>query len=120
MRSRSFSRSRRALSATRSDGDGATACVLGRRGVPVACTVEMNAGDRPISGGIWSADLGAAYDMACAIRTGGVSINGGGGPVEGGPVPPFGGFKRSGIGRENGEFGLDAFTELKSIGFRSI
>jgi aldehyde dehydrogenase (NAD+) len=78
-----------------------------------------NDSDFGLAGGIFSADLGAAYDMACAIRTGGITINGGGSPVDGGPVPPFGGFKRSGIGRENGEFGLDAFTELKSIGFKS-
>ena len=38
IRSRSFSRRSRAFSATRSDGDGAAACVLGRLGVPVACT----------------------------------------------------------------------------------
>jgi acyl-CoA reductase-like NAD-dependent aldehyde dehydrogenase len=55
--------------------------------------------------------------MACAIRTGGVGINGGGGG--GGPVPPFGGYKRSGFGRENGEEGLNAFTELKALSFRS-
>jgi acyl-CoA reductase-like NAD-dependent aldehyde dehydrogenase len=28
---------------------------------------------------------------------------------------PFGGFKMSGIGRDNGDFGLHAYTELQSI-----
>src|SRR5438270_2598446 len=37
IRSRSFSRRRRATSETRSDGDGAGACVMGRLAVPVAC-----------------------------------------------------------------------------------
>lgn len=71
-----------------------------------------------LSGSISSRDLGAAFAMASAIRTGGVSINGGG--SAGGPPLPFGGFKRSGIGRENGEEGLNAYTELKSISFRSL
>jgi acyl-CoA reductase-like NAD-dependent aldehyde dehydrogenase len=71
-----------------------------------------------LSGSIWSADLGAAFEMACAIRTGGISINGGG-SAPGAPIAPFGGFKRSGIGREWGEEGLNAFTELKSLSFRS-
>ena len=70
-----------------------------------------------LSGAIFSADMGAAFDMASAVRTGVISINGGGG--FGGPPMPFGGYKRSGIGRENGEEGLNAFTELKSVSFRS-
>lgn len=71
-----------------------------------------------LSGSISSRDLGAAFAMASAIRTGGVMINGGG--SAGGSPQPFGGFKRSGIGRENGEEGLNAYTELKSISFRSV
>lgn len=72
-----------------------------------------------LSGAVWSANLGAAFDIAAGIRTGGVSINGGG-AVPGSPMAPFGGFKRSGIGREWGEEGLNAFTELKSVSFRQI
>jgi acyl-CoA reductase-like NAD-dependent aldehyde dehydrogenase len=72
-----------------------------------------------LSGSIWSRDLAAAYDMASAIRTGGVSINGGGTPA-GAPIGPFGGYKRSGIGREWGLEGLNAFSELKSISFAQI
>ena len=77
------------------------------------------ANDSPfgLSGSIWSADLAAAFDIAAAVRTGGISINGGG-AAPGAPPAPFGGFKRSGIGREWGEEGLNAFTELKSISFR--
>jgi acyl-CoA reductase-like NAD-dependent aldehyde dehydrogenase len=72
-----------------------------------------------LSGAIWSRDLAAAFDMACAIRTGGVSINGGGAPI-GTPVIPFGGCKRSGFGREWGIEGLNAFTEQKSISFSQL
>ena len=73
-----------------------------------------------LSGGIFSSDLGAAFDMAAAIRTGGISINGGG-SAPGSPImAPFGGYKRSGIGREWGDEGLNAYTELKSLSFRQI
>lgn len=83
--------------------------------------VEMaNRSEFGLSGGIFSQNLGAAFEMAAAIRTGGVSINGGG-SVPGSPImAPFGGFKRSGIGREWGDEGLNAFTELKSVSFRQI
>jgi acyl-CoA reductase-like NAD-dependent aldehyde dehydrogenase len=72
-----------------------------------------------LGGALWSSDLGAAFEMACAIRTGSISINGGG-AAAGSPVAPFGGYKRSGFGREWGEEGVNAFTELKSVSFRQI
>lgn len=31
------------------------------------------------------------------------------------PAMPFGGFKRSGVGREHGRAALDAYTEIKSV-----
>jgi aldehyde dehydrogenase (NAD+) len=79
------------------------------------------ANDSPfgLSGSVWSSNLGAAFEMACAIRTGGITINGGG-SAPGAPVAPFGGYKRSGFGREWGKEGLNAFTELKTLSFRQI
>jgi acyl-CoA reductase-like NAD-dependent aldehyde dehydrogenase len=70
-----------------------------------------------LAGNVFSADLTAAFDIAAAMRTGTVRINGGGGPP-GLSAPPSGGFKYSGIGREHGEEGLNAFTELKALSFR--
>jgi acyl-CoA reductase-like NAD-dependent aldehyde dehydrogenase len=67
---------------------------------------------------VYSADLGAAFDIACAIRTGQVGINGGGAAPGSPYLGPFGGYKRSGIGREWGDEGLNAFTELKNVSFR--
>ncbi|TLY75354.1 MAG: aldehyde dehydrogenase family protein [Gammaproteobacteria bacterium] len=31
------------------------------------------------------------------------------------PAPPFGGFKQSGIGQEQGRKGIDSYTELKTV-----
>ena len=50
--------------------------------------------------------------MALRLRTGRIRINGS--PVN--PRAPHGGFKLSGIGRENGRFGIEEFLEYQSIG----
>lgn len=62
-------------------------------------------------GGILSADTRRAIDLARRIRTGGVAINGAVNTF----TKPSGGFKRSGIGRENGRFGLEEYTELQAV-----
>jgi acyl-CoA reductase-like NAD-dependent aldehyde dehydrogenase len=74
-----------------------------------------NDSDFGLSGGIFSANVGLAYEMALQIRTGSVSINGGSGKMS--SHAPFGGIKRSGYGREYGEDGLNEFTYIKTIGF---
>jgi acyl-CoA reductase-like NAD-dependent aldehyde dehydrogenase len=68
-----------------------------------------------LAGGICSADVGRAYEMALQLRTGTVAINGGSGTMS--SHAPFGGYKRSGFGREYGIEGLNEFTQLKSIAF---
>jgi aldehyde dehydrogenase (NAD+) len=77
------------------------------------------ANDSPygLDGHVVSADAGAAFELACRLRTGGVSINGGAGTTN--PAVPFGGYKRSGIGRENGEQGLDEYVQLKTIKYHA-
>ena len=70
-----------------------------------------------LSGSIWTADPGAAFAMAQQIQTGNISINGGTGGMS--PWAPFGGYKRSGVGRELGADVLDDFTETKAIQFHA-
>ena len=60
---------------------------------------------------VLSSDLGRARRVAEQIDAGRVIINDA--PHE--PLAPFGGSKQSGIGREFGEFGLEAFLEPRAI-----
>ena len=65
-----------------------------------------------LSGSIWTRDIGRALRVARAIETGVLSINTGHSVhLE----APFGGIKRSGLGRELGMAVLDHYSEFKSI-----
>ena len=75
-----------------------------------------NDSDFGLSGAVFSADVGRAYELALRMRTGGVAINGGGGKMS--SHAPFGGIKRSGYGREYGVEGLNEFTTIKTISFK--
>jgi acyl-CoA reductase-like NAD-dependent aldehyde dehydrogenase len=60
---------------------------------------------------VFSRDTAKAYAIALQVRSGRVGIN----TVQPNMESPFGGFKKSGIGRDSGDFGLYAYTELQSI-----
>jgi aldehyde dehydrogenase (NAD+) len=60
---------------------------------------------------VLSADAARAHDVATRIDAGRVLVN----TLAQEPAAPFGGFKQSGIGREYGTFGLEAFMEPKSL-----
>ncbi|HXW80015.1 MAG TPA: aldehyde dehydrogenase family protein, partial [Acidimicrobiales bacterium] len=64
-----------------------------------------------LSGAVWAATDEEAVRVARRLRTGQVQINSG---VFNGSAP-FGGFKKSGIGREGGVFGLLEYSEVKSM-----
>jgi succinate-semialdehyde dehydrogenase / glutarate-semialdehyde dehydrogenase len=63
---------------------------------------------------IWTRDIGRAYRVAEALEYGIVGVNDGV-PSAMAPQAPFGGMKNSGVGREGGRWGLEAFLELKYI-----
>ena len=64
-----------------------------------------------LSAGVWSVDLDRAERVARRLHTGQVILNGAMLDLE----APFGGVGASGIGRENGRFGLAEFFSLKAI-----
>lgn len=70
-----------------------------------------NDSDYGLSGGVWSADLDRAESVARRLRTGQVILNGAGLDL----AAPFGGVRNSGLGRENGRYGLEEFIAPKAI-----
>ncbi|MBF6334730.1 aldehyde dehydrogenase [Nocardia abscessus] len=64
-----------------------------------------------LAGSVWTADIEHGAEIAARVRTGTYAINW----YAFDPSSPFGGYKASGLGRENGPEGLDAFCEQKSL-----
>ena len=65
-----------------------------------------------LSGSIWTRDLGRALRVARGVETGNLSVNSHSSVRY---WTPFGGYKKSGLGRELGPDALDAFTETKNV-----
>jgi len=68
--------------------------------------------DYGLSSSIWTRDISVAHKLARRIKAGTVRINGGIGLDS---ALPFGGYKQSGWGRENGREGIEAYTETKTV-----
>ncbi|MGW2179153.1 aldehyde dehydrogenase family protein [Streptomyces sp. NPDC001732] len=60
---------------------------------------------------VWSSDVARAFRIARRLCAGGVGVNTVGRNME----APFGGFKKSGVGRDVGSYALHAYSELQSI-----
>jgi len=60
---------------------------------------------------VFSGDTNRAMRVSKRLRTGNVGIN----TTQRNHATPFGGMKYSGVGRDGGEFGLHAYTELQSV-----
>ncbi|CFQ62708.1 betaine aldehyde dehydrogenase [Yersinia frederiksenii] len=88
---------------------------------PVLCVISYKteqeaieiANDSPygLAGYVSSEDVDRARKVAEQMDTGGVSIN----AFSHTPFAPFGGVKQSGIGRENGTYGIKSYLEYKTI-----
>ncbi|ABG96963.1 MULTISPECIES: aldehyde dehydrogenase [Rhodococcus] len=70
-----------------------------------------NDSDYGLAGSVYTTDIDHGLAVAKQIRTGTYAINW----YAFDPGSPFGGYKASGIGRENGPEGLEAFCETKSV-----
>ncbi|MGY5007441.1 aldehyde dehydrogenase family protein [Streptomyces sp. 900105755] len=60
---------------------------------------------------VWSGDVARAFRVARRLRAGGVGINTVGRNME----APFGGFKKSGVGRDVGSYALHAYSEVQAV-----
>lgn len=72
-----------------------------------------NGTDYGLGGAVWAADEQTAVAFARRMDTGQVDINGG----RFNPLAPFGGYKKSGVGRELGPHGLAEYLQTKSLQF---
>jgi aldehyde dehydrogenase (NAD+) len=67
-----------------------------------------------LSGSVFSESADRAMNVAARLRTGSVNVNGG---LFYGADAPYGGYKTSGIGRQNGIEGFEQYLETKTVGY---
>jgi len=89
---------------------------------PVVCAIPFDdlpdaiaqGNDSPfgLAAGVWTRDIRKAHQAAAALEAGTVWVNCYNAFDN---ASPWGGFKQSGWGREKGPYGLDLFTQIKSV-----
>ena len=73
---------------------------------------RANDTDYGLAAGMWTRSLSSAHRLASLLKAGSVYVNCWG---EVDPGAPFGGYKASGVGREHGREGLEAYLETKTV-----
>jgi len=73
---------------------------------------RANRTDYSLAAAVWTRDIGKAHAIANSVRAGTVWVNC---YDVFDAAAPFGGFKQSGLGRELGEYGLQQYTEVKTV-----
>ena len=105
-----FSEVRRDMRVAQEEIFGPVLCILPFDDEEEAVAIA-NDSEYGLAGAVWAGSTERAVAVARRLRTGQVEINGG----TFNPLAPFGGYKRSGVGREYGEYGLAEFLEIKSL-----
>jgi betaine-aldehyde dehydrogenase len=73
---------------------------------------QVNAVEYGLTGGIWTSSLANAHRAASQVESGYLWVNGAGSHFLG---ASFGGYKQSGVGREEGSDELLSFTQVKNV-----
>jgi aldehyde dehydrogenase (NAD+) len=90
---------------------GPVVCAIPFEDLPDA-VAKGNDSEFGLAAGVWTRDIRKAHQAAAALEAGTVWINCYNAFDN---ASPWGGFKRSGWGREKGPYGLDLFTQIKSV-----
>lgn len=86
--------------------------VISRFGSEEEAVARANDSMYGLGAAVFTKDLERAHRVASEIEAGMVWVNS---SNDGDPKIPFGGVKQSGIGRELGEAGLDAYSQVKAV-----
>ncbi|MGF6571304.1 aldehyde dehydrogenase (NAD+) [Paraburkholderia sp. GAS333] len=105
-----FSDVRNDMTIAREEIFGPVLSILTYRDIEEAIAIA-NDTDYGLQAYVFSADTKRAREVASRIEAGRVLVN----TLAHEPAAPFGGFKQSGIGREYGTYGLEAFLEPKAV-----
>ncbi|BBM02710.1 aldehyde dehydrogenase family protein [Microbulbifer sp. GL-2] len=98
------------MSIAREEIFGPVTCLIPYKDMDEAISIA-NDTEYGLSSGVWAKDAESAMPLVRRIEAGLCFVNGGEFNYE----APFGGYKRSGNGREFGDAGLGEFIELKSV-----